>query len=256
MSEISARRLRTLFDAVYEMNAARDHADFVSSVLAAMSRLIPADFCHLHVIDRSRQKILQQHRPENPFTPEEVAYYVAHPEENALVAHFERTGDRCARRMSDVTDTRRYYRSDFYRNCLLRSGIRHTLALPIAMDANTVAGLAFDRRRTDFTPRHCALLDAFAPHFLLAWKRHENPWCEAGASGPTAREKLRALGLTICEADILYWMTEGKQNREIATILGRSIETVQEHVANIIRKLDRENRHDATVFALRRLERG
>jgi DNA-binding NarL/FixJ family response regulator len=68
-----------------------------------------------------------------------------------------------------------------------------------------------------------------------------------------ARERLLSLGLTTREADVLYWMTEGKQNREIATILGRSLDTVQEHVANILKKLGQENRHAATVFALRKL---
>jgi DNA-binding NarL/FixJ family response regulator len=46
-------------------------------------------------------------------------------------------------------------------------------------------------------------------------------------------------------------MTEGKQNPEIAIILGLSLGTVQEHVGNLVRKLGQENRHAATVFALR-----
>lgn len=104
---------------------------------------------------------------------------------------------------------------------------------------------------TDFTKRHCALLDAFAPHFVAAWKRHPDPWETAGKAVPPARERLQGLGLTSREADVLYWMTEGKQNREIATILGRSLNTVQEHVENILKKLGQENRHAATVFALR-----
>ena len=70
-------------------------------------------------------------------------------------------------------------------------------------------------------------------------------------AGPSARERLQEFGLTPREADVLFWMTEGKQNREIATILGRSLQTVQEHVGNLLRKLDQENRHAATVFALR-----
>jgi DNA-binding CsgD family transcriptional regulator len=255
MPRLSNRELRPLFDAVYEMNTARDHADFTAAVLAAMNRLIAADFCHIHAIDRAQGKILQHHLPANPFTADEVAYYVAHPEENALVSYYGRTGDQRARRLSDVVNLARYRRTGFYRHCLRRLGINHTLALPIAVDEHTVAALAFDRRRTAFTKRHCALLDAFAPHFLLAWRRHENPWRESSAARPTARQKLLALGLTPREADVLFWMTEGKQNREIATILGRSLETVQEHVGNLVRKLGQENRHAATVFALRRLNR-
>jgi DNA-binding CsgD family transcriptional regulator len=65
------------------------------------------------------------------------------------------------------------------------------------------------------------------------------------------RVRFQKLGLTVREADVLFWMTEGKQNPEIAIILGLSLGTVQEHVGNLVRKLGQENRHAATVFALR-----
>jgi DNA-binding CsgD family transcriptional regulator len=237
------------------MNTARDHADFVSGVTAAMHRLIPADVCHVHAIDRARGRIMHHAFPASPFTADEVAYYVDHPQENPLVAHFERTGDKHARRLSDVTNVAAFHHTEFFRRCLRRVGFLHTLALPVAVDASTVAALVFDRRRPNFTRRHCELLDAFAPHFRLAWQHHAAPWRERPAGVPPARQQLARLGLTPREADVLFWMTEGKQNREIAAILARSLATVQEHVGNIVRKLDQENRHAATVFALRHLNR-
>lgn len=255
MKPIDPRHWRPLFDAVYEMNMARDHADFATAVIAAMSRLISADLCIIHVIDRSTGRILHHFHPGNPYTPEEIAYYVSHAQDNPFVAYYERTGDTRARRLNDVTDAARYRRSEFFRQCLRRLGFNHCLALPIKVDAHTIAGLTFERRRTNFTTRHCALLDAFAPHFRLAWKRHADPWHEDAAPARPARQQLLSLGLTPREADVLFWMTEGKQNREIATILGRSLETIQEHVGNIVSKLHQENRHAATVFALRHLGR-
>jgi DNA-binding NarL/FixJ family response regulator len=42
----------------------------------------------------------------------------------------------------------------------------------------------------------------------------------------------------------------------LIVISGRSLSTVQEHVANILEKLRQENRHAATVFALRSLGKG
>ena len=53
------------------------------------------------------------------------------------------------------------------------------------------------------------------------------------------------------ETDVLYWITEGKLNREIATILGISLYTVQRHVAQLLRKTGAENRHALTVARLR-----
>lgn len=99
----------------------------------------------------------------------------------------------------------------------------------------------------------CELLDAFAPHFRLAWERHENPW--AGPRQLDAQRRLQEFGLTPRESEVLFWMTEGKQNREIATIFNLQLGTVQQYVASILTKLGQENRHAATVFALGELKR-
>jgi DNA-binding NarL/FixJ family response regulator len=58
------------------------------------------------------------------------------------------------------------------------------------------------------------------------------------------------LGLSPRASEVLFWMTEGKQNREIVAIFGIQLGTVQEYAAGILDKLDQENRHAATVFAV------
>jgi DNA-binding CsgD family transcriptional regulator len=253
MNLINPGQWPPLFDAVYEMNTAKDHADFLSAVAMGMARLIPADLCVVHMLHRETQRMVVQTVPENPYLPEEMAWYAAHPGEDPLVGHFERTGDSMARRTSDVMPLREYLQTSHFIHCQKRLGFIHTLALPVKINADTVGALSFDRCGANFTKRHCALLDAFAPHFVLAWERHQDPWAAAHQPVETVRGRLQKLGLTVREADVLFWMTEGKQNREIATILGRSLGTVQEHVANILVKLGQENRHAATVHAMRSL---
>ncbi len=58
--------------------------------------------------------------------------------------------------------------------------------------------------------------------------------------------------LTLREAEVLRLLTFGMINKEIATALGISLETVKEHVQNILRKLCVENRTQAAVLAVRR----
>lgn len=65
--------------------------------------------------------------------------------------------------------------------------------------------------------------------------------------GPAA---LLALGLTPREAEVLYWIAQGKGNPDIATILGASVRTVHKHVEHIFQKLGLETRNAATVVAL------
>ena len=59
---------------------------------------------------------------------------------------------------------------------------------------------------------------------------------------PTSLELWQRRGLTRREAEVLRWLTIGKTNPEIGTILGISRLTVKTHVAHIFAKLDVETR--------------
>lgn len=246
-----ARTWQALLDAVYEMNVADSHADFASAVVAGLQRLIEAEVIVFQALGRTAQRILVRSSPEDAFTAEEIAYYTANSEEMPLVAHYAAADDPHPRRISDVVDDTTWLSSTYYNRCLARRSLTRCLALPIVADAATVIAVSFSRGGADFTDHDCALLGAFAPHLLLAWDRHGDPWAER--SEIVARQRFRALGLSPRESEVLFWMTEGKQNREISIILGLSIATVQEHVANMLVKLQQENRHMATVFAINQL---
>lgn len=56
--------------------------------------------------------------------------------------------------------------------------------------------------------------------------------------------------LSVRENEVLHWMTEGKRNAEIATILGISSRTVEKHVESILNSLGVENRATAIVSAM------
>lgn len=253
MKRIDPRHWRPLFDAVYEMNTAQDHADFSAAVMAAMDRLIPSDLCIMSVLDRRTGQIAAAMSKPNPHNEAEMRYYAENPHQNPLVAYYERTGRKHARRMTDVISLSAWKRHPFYVNCLARNRFLYQLALPVSIDAHTVAALSFNRVRRDFTVRQRTLLGLFGPHFLQAWRRHERPALQKVNHPLSLRQRFRELGLTLREADVLFWVAEGKQNREIAGLLGLSLFTVQEYVGNILRKLRVPNRHALTVHTLQRL---
>jgi len=62
-------------------------------------------------------------------------------------------------------------------------------------------------------------------------------------------EALQSLGLTPREAEVLYWMTEGKRNGEIAVILNISERTVDKHREHLFTKLGVETRTAAVAAA-------
>ncbi len=63
-------------------------------------------------------------------------------------------------------------------------------------------------------------------------------------------QPLEALGLSPREAEILFWVAQGKSNPEIGTILQISPATAKKHLENIFTKLGTENRASATLRAL------
>ena len=63
-------------------------------------------------------------------------------------------------------------------------------------------------------------------------------------------EPLLKLGLTPREAEVLYWLTQGKTSPEIGVIIGTAPNTVKKHVQNLFQKLGVENRTAAAMRAL------
>jgi DNA-binding CsgD family transcriptional regulator len=74
---------------------------------------------------------------------------------------------------------------------------------------------------------------------------------------PSGAELLRkVLNLTQRESEVLFWISNGKANRDIAEILGMSPRTVNKHLEQIFPKLGVENRTAAARIAIRTLSEG
>ena len=73
-----------------------------------------------------------------------------------------------------------------------------------------------------------------------------DPGAPAPAAGGHATE------LSAREREVLRLLASGESNRQIAALLGISINTVERHVSNTYRKIDARGRADATAWAVRR----
>ncbi len=73
---------------------------------------------------------------------------------------------------------------------------------------------------------------------------------EHAPPGPAA---LLDLGLTPRQAEVAYWVAQGKTNPEIAVILGASPRTIDKHMERILARLGVENRASLIVATAERL---
>ncbi|MCC6231976.1 MAG: response regulator transcription factor [Verrucomicrobiales bacterium] len=75
-------------------------------------------------------------------------------------------------------------------------------------------------------------------------------------TAPEHASALETLGLSPREAEVLFWLIQGKSNGDIATILGVAEATVKKHLERVFAKLGVENRTSAARCALDRLAAG
>jgi DNA-binding NarL/FixJ family response regulator len=72
------------------------------------------------------------------------------------------------------------------------------------------------------------------------------------ATAPSGAAKLKVdLPITERESEVLYWIGNGKTNREIGQILDTSPRTVNKHLEQIFRKLEVDNRTSAAAIAIK-----
>jgi transcriptional regulator EpsA len=88
------------------------------------------------------------------------------------------------------------------------------------------------------------ILELLMPHLHCALIR-----VASSRGNLTASSSKTANKITGRESEVLQWMHMGKTNWEISTILNVSPLTVKNHVQNILRKLDVQNRGQAAIKA-------
>lgn len=98
------------------------------------------------------------------------------------------------------------------------------------------------------------LLDAVRIRLAREDLRHQS----GGGFNPdfTSPVPLERLGLSVREAEVLLWMSQGKSDADIGLVLGISCATTKKHAAHVYQKLGVENRHAAALRALETLSGG
>jgi DNA-binding NarL/FixJ family response regulator len=93
------------------------------------------------------------------------------------------------------------------------------------------------------------------PETLLAAVRavaDGRTYIDPSIDGPSAVDAVAAEGLTPRETEVLRHLALGRTNKDIATAMAVSEETIKTHVGHLLAKLGAENRTQAIVQAIKR----
>jgi transcriptional regulator EpsA len=118
------------------------------------------------------------------------------------------------------------------------------------MDGKVGAFFSFCRLRGPVHAQYGYIAELLVPFIHAAWTRirfYESGLATRLPAGTPVPAKLASRILTGRELEILHWVYEGKSNFEIGLILGISGLTVKNHVQNILRKLNVQNRTQAVA---------
>ena len=99
----------------------------------------------------------------------------------------------------------------------------------------------------DYLAKPVAVDDLLA---AIAARLRRNELRGSGAPNFTSHEPLQKLGLTPREAEVLFWVAQGKTNAETGIILAMSEGTARKHLEHVFLKLGVENRTGACLRAI------
>jgi DNA-binding CsgD family transcriptional regulator len=152
------QRLVSAVGRLWEMG---DLAEFRAGVLSAMRELIPAEMASYNEISREPPAALVVGDPHDALgevTPERRRQFAELIWQNPLAAHFTRTGDASAQRMSDFITRRELHRLELYDLFYRPIGTEHQLAFTVPAEGRLI-GITLSRCTQDFSDTDRELLD-------------------------------------------------------------------------------------------------
>jgi DNA-binding CsgD family transcriptional regulator len=165
------------------------------------------------------------------------------PTEHPAFPHLIR-GEEGPLLLSQLISDRQLRNTNLYHDAYRQLDIRYQIILPLTTGTH-VGGVTISRGTSDFTEPETALCAPLARQVILAFDTDQALNHSREASHEVQKTDfthLRRLGLTVRESEVLWWIGQGKRDREIALILGISPRTINRHVCGLLTKLNAETR--------------
>ena len=157
-----------------------------------------------------------------------------------------------AARISDALPDRQFRRLGIYNDFFRHNGVAYQMLLSFLPHGNGYSMISFNRDARDFSEQERLILNLIGSHIAQACKNAESyaQAQQAFVALERSSQPLKTYGLTSREGDVLYWVAQGKTNREVARILNIAPGTVKLHMERTYQKLGVENRTTAARLVM------
>ena len=148
---------------VCEAGEAPDSDAFRKHVLRGLPRLVHSTMTSYNDISPDGDPLLLLD-PADAWTPERARDFLRLAPEHPLIAHYARTRDPRALKISDLMDRRSFRRTQLYRDVYGPMGVEYQMAVTLPAPPGAMIGIGLNRGRRDFAERDRQMLDLLRPH--------------------------------------------------------------------------------------------
>jgi DNA-binding CsgD family transcriptional regulator len=207
MRALASRDLRLLLDFLHEAYVVRSLDAFPEHVISRLPALVPSEITSFNEIDFPRRRCVGVSNPSGLRTRERTEIVERHIAEHPIAAHYWRTGDGRALKISDFLTMRQLRRLGLYAELYRPLRVTCQIAVGLRADPHLLVGFVASRGQPDFSERDRRILDTLRPHLVAAYRNAE-AFTNLEREGARARGAVQAVGAE------LLWLSRGGRIRE------------------------------------------
>ena len=243
-TQLKEKDLRAALEFQGRVVGAHDLDSFRIAVVQGMQDLIPCDVSAYNEINPATGENLWLSDPAPDVVGADGEAFMRNADSHPVMQRHQ-DGDPTALMLSDFLTRRKLRDTGIYQEFFGPISVNTQLAAMAGGPAPIVVAVSLNDESRDFDERDRALLNLVRPFIGAAF------------AGVAARqrevpqpERLRSLGLTKREAEVLILIAAGRTNKQIAAEFTVSPLTVKRHAENIYAKLEVSGRAAAVAVAI------
>ena len=271
MEHLTQRDIKALNDCIRKIYSDLEMQSLPTTIISATSKVIPSDIAAIQDLDTRKGAVttvsinaqfeavdaLNRYIYDHPtlsllFIGKVKPHPFRDDIERALLRNRLQLNE--ANKISDMLTNSQFRSLALFNEWHRPNGIEYQLGMPLLHSKDFLTGISFNRGKVDFSEEERLILNILGHHIRQAFKNAEvigriredktgiGTMLMDGKAKDLPIEYMKFLGITLREAEILYWTAQGKTNAEISIILNISLNTVKTHLAHIYQKLGVENR--------------
>lgn len=253
MESLSAADYRKVLSAIEILGSDVDRATFPERAVDAIATVIDVDMISYSEVDLESGANRFLLKPDiAEMSPDDARYvrFIRRFGNHPILAH------RLSRQPTARPDLNQFLERirmmGMVGNCCGEAELRLNLGITVEDAATRKIGIALNRGVRDFDQRDAARLDTLRPHIVAAYRNAQKAAAGGRVASASSVIKVDGVPLTRRENEVLYWVSMGKTNEEVGTIIGAKPMTVKKHLEHIYDKLGVPNRTAAARLTVAR----